>query len=199
MKYQIQYDTAVVILSFNGKKWHEKFLPLIVAEAQNNYDVVIIDNASTDNTSEFIRVNFPNIHIISIPINKGFTGGYNYGLKQIDSKYFVLLSADFEVTKDWFLPLHQLMESNNNIAACMPKIKYYHQKEMFEYAGACGGFLDILGYSFCRGRIFDNLEEDKGQYNTPMEIFWAGGGCLFIRANLFIDNGGFEEHFFCTF
>ncbi len=199
MNYQTQTDTAVVILSYNGKKWHELFLPLICEEAKDNYDVVLIDNACTDETVNFVKNHFPEIYIISLPINSGFTGGYNYGLKQINSKYLVLLSADFEVSKGWFQPLHEAMESNFHLAACMPKIKYYYNKKLFEYAGAAGGFIDKWGYAFCRGRIFEHIEKDEGQYNDRTEIFWAGGGCLFIRNELYQNLGGLEEHFFAHF
>ncbi|MCG9911672.1 MAG: glycosyltransferase family 2 protein [Flavobacteriales bacterium] len=189
-------DTAVVILSYNGKPYHEAFLPLIVSESAGKYDVVLIDNASTDDTAAYIKTNFPSVKLIQLPVNLGFTGGYTEGLKHIDTRYVVLLSADFEVTPGWFQPLHRLMESDESIAACQPKVRFQKQRELFEYAGAAGGFIDTLGYPFCRGRIFFTLEEDKNQYNDNRECFWASGGCFFTRKQLFDAFGGFDADFF---
>ncbi len=189
-------DTAVVILSYNGKKWHELFLPLIVAEAAAGYTVVVVDNASTDDTADYIRQNFPTVLLLQIPINKGFANGYAVALQQIQSKYYVLLSADFEVTPGWFAPLYTAMEADTHLAACQPKIKYWREREKFEYAGAGGGFKDNLGYMFCRGRILDEIEEDHGQYDDNIEIFWASGGCLFVRADLYHKVGGLDADFY---
>lgn len=189
-------DTAVVILSYNGKKYHRDFLPLIVKEGEGKYDTVLIDNASTDDTADFVRTNFPSVHLLQLPVNLGFTGGYMAGLKQIQAKYIVLLSADFEVTETWFEPLHRVMESDDTIAACQPKIRYQKDRKMFEYAGAAGGFLDTFGYPFCRGRIFFTMEEDLGQYNDTVECFWASGGCFFTRSELFHRLNGFDPDFF---
>lgn len=185
-------DTAVVILSYNGKKWHELFLPLIIAEAPGAYSVVVVDNASTDDTFDYIRTNFPEAQTLRIAVNKGFANGYYEALKQIDAKYYVLLSADFEVTPDWFPPLHQAMQSINGLAACQPKIRYWREREKFEYAGAAGGFKDSYGYLFCRGRIFNDLEVDNGQYDDNVEVFWASGGCLMVRADLYHMVGGLD-------
>jgi GT2 family glycosyltransferase len=189
-------DTAVVILSYNGKPYHRDFLPKILEEGKNKYDTVIIDNASTDDTAEFVSHSFPDVHLIKLPKNLGFTGGYMEGLKQINTKYVVLLSADFEVSENWFAPLHQLMEKDSSIAACQPKIRYQKQKEWFEYAGAAGGFIDSLAYPFCRGRIFFTLEQDLGQYDDNIECFWASGGCFFTRKEVFDRFGGFDSSFF---
>lgn len=189
-------DTAVVILSYNGKKYHQDFLPLIVKEGKGKYDTVIIDNASTDDTAEYVQQNFPDVKLIRLPKNLGFTGGYMAGLQEVNAKYIVLLSADFEVSENWFTPLHQLMESDTTIAACQPKIRYQKQREYFEYAGAAGGFIDTMGYPFCRGRIFFTLEQDHGQYNDDIECFWASGGCFFTRNELFKKFGGFDPDFF---
>jgi GT2 family glycosyltransferase len=185
-------DTAVVILSYNGRKWHELFLPLIVSEAAAGYDVIIADNASTDDTAAWIEANFPTVHLLRIPINRGFTGGYAEALKQIQAKYYILLSSDFEVTEGWFRPLHQAMETVPKLAACQPKVRYWRERELFEYAGAGGGFMDKWGYMFCRGRIFDTLEQDHHQYDDNIEIFWATGGCLVIRADLYHTMGGID-------
>lgn len=193
---QCRHDTAVVILSYNGKPYHQEFLPLIVHEGKGKYDVVLIDNASTDDTADFVATHFPEVRLIKLPVNLGFTGGYLEGLKQIRAKYVVLLSADFEVSENWFTPLYRLMESDPDIAACQPKIRYRKQKELFEYAGAAGGFIDSLGYPFCRGRIFFTLEEDRGQYDDNVECFWASGGCFFTRKELFDRFGGFDPDFF---
>lgn len=194
--YKTQTDTAVVVLSYNGKSYHEQFFPLLVKESEGLYDVILIDNASTDDTADYVRTNFPSVHIIQLPVNKGFTGGYAEGIKQLSTQYLVLLSADFEVSESWFQPLHSFMNEHSDIAVIQPKIRYQKEKHMFEYAGAAGGFIDSLGYPFCRGRMFFTLEEDKDQYNEPIECFWASGGCFMIRAELFKEFGGLEPDFF---
>jgi GT2 family glycosyltransferase len=193
---QIAHDTAVVILSYNGKKWHELFLPLIISEAQGQYTVVVVDNASTDDTARYVASNFPSVKLISIEKNDGFARGYYEGLKQISAKYFVLLSADFEVTKGWYQPIYNFLESHPEVAACQPKIKYWRERNMFEYAGAAGGFKDNFGYMFCRGRILDMIEADHQQYNDNIEIFWASGGCLCIRSEAYNAVGGLDPDFY---
>jgi GT2 family glycosyltransferase len=185
-------DTAVVILSYNGKKWHELFLPAIVAEAETGYDVIVVDNASTDDTHEYILNNFPTVKTLQIAVNRGFSNGYYEALNQIQAKYYILLSADFEVTHGWYPPLLHAMQRYQGIAACQPKVRYWREREYFEYAGAAGGFMDRLGYLFCRGRIFDTLEKDENQYNDDIEIFWATGGCLMVRADLYHKVGGLD-------
>lgn len=185
-------DTAVVVLSYNGKDLHQLFFPLLLAESAGKYDVVLVDNACTDNTADFVAKHFPEVQIVRLTVNKGFANGYYEGLMQISAKYYVLLSADFEVTNGWFEPLHALMHKHKDLAACQPKIKYYKDKKMFEYAGAGGGFIDKWGYLFCRGRIFFTLEEDKGQYDNSTEVFWAGGGCMFVRADVYHEMGGLD-------
>lgn len=185
-------DTAVVILSYNGTKWHELFLPKIVEQAAAGYEVILVDNASTDDTYEYVSTNFPTVKIIRIAINRGFAAGYYEGLKQIQAKYYILLSSDFEVTDDWFQPLHAAMERHPDMAACQPKIRYWREREMFEYAGAGGAFMDKYGYMFCRGRIFFDIEQDHGQYNDDIEVFWASGGCLVVRAELYHKVGGLD-------
>jgi GT2 family glycosyltransferase len=188
-----QKDTAVVVLSYNGKNLHKDFFPELVAESKNLYDVVLVDNASTDGTLAYVKENFPTVLTVSIRVNNGFSHGYYDGLKQIQAKYYVLLSADFEITPGWFLPMYNLMQTDNNIAACQPKIKYYKDKKMFEYAGAGGAFMDKWGYMFCRGRIFFTLEEDKKQYDNNIQVFWAGGGCLMVQADLYHQVGGLDK------
>jgi len=187
---------AVVILNWNGKNFLEKFLPFVVSYTAPYAQLIVADNASTDDSIVFLKTNYPQIKIIQNLSNGGFAKGYNDALKQVDAEYYVLLNSDVEVTPNWIEPLVKLMDSDENIAACQPKIKSYHQKNYFEYAGAAGGFIDKYGYPFCRGRILDNVEEDKGQYDDDREIFWATGACLFIRANCFHQLNGLDEDFF---
>jgi len=187
---------AVVILNWNGKNFLEKFLPFVVSYRAPDVQLIVADNASTDDSVAFLKANYPQIEIIQNTSNGGFAKGYNDALKQVDAEYYVLLNSDVEVTPGWIDPLIKLMDSDENIAACQPKIKSYHQKNYFEYAGAAGGFIDKYGYPFCRGRILNNVEEDKGQYDDDREIFWATGACLFIRANCFHQLNGFDEDFF---
>ncbi len=186
-------DTAVVVLSYNGKNLHKDFFPELLAESKDLYNVVLIDNASTDGTLQYVKTHFPEVLTVSIKINNGFSHGYYEGLKQVKAKYYILLSADFEITPNWFAPMHKLMLSNPNIGACQPKIKYYRDKKMFEYAGAGGAFMDKWGYMFCRGRIFFTLEEDKQQYNNNIQVFWAGGGCLMVKAAVYHQLGGLDK------
>jgi hypothetical protein len=189
---------AVVILNYNGKKYLEQFLPSVVnysADAQ----IVVADNDSTDGSIEFLEKAYPQIERILIPENKGFCGGYNYALQRIEAEYFVLLNSDVEVTPNWLLPLEKWMDNHKEVAACQPKIKAFHQKEHFEFAGAAGGFIDFLGYPFCRGRVFDITEKDEGQYDTPISVFWATGACLFIRSKIYHELGGLDEAFFAHF
>jgi len=187
------HDTAVVILSYNGRKWHELFLPLIVAEAEGQYDVVLVDNASTDDTFQYITSNFPSVKTLQIAVNRGFANGYYEALLRIQAKYYVLLSADFEVTRHWFAPLLNAMQRYEGLAACQPKIRYWKERAYFEYAGAAGGFMDSFGYLFCRGRMFNDLEQDHGQYEDDIETFWASGGCLMVRADLYHKVGGLDR------
>ena len=187
--------TAVVVLNWNGKEWLEKFLPTLVKHSQEA-TVFVADNASTDDSVVFIKNCFPNVKIIINTTNGGYAKGYNDALKQIDAEYFVLINSDIEVTEGWLSPIIDLMDSDKKIAACQPKLLDYNKKNTFEYAGASGGFIDKLGYPFCRGRIFDDLEIDKGQYNDAIEVFWATGACLFLRASHFNEISGLDEDFF---
>ena len=188
---------AVVILIWNGKKWLEKFLPSIVEHNNNELsEIIVADNASTDDSLTFISANYPTIRTIILEENFGFTGGYNKSLAQLNHEYFVLLNSDIEVTANWIEPVLLLMEQNKNIAACQPKILNYNNKKYFEYAGASGGQIDYLGYPFCRGRIMDTLEEDKGQYNEARQVFWATGACMFVRSEVYKTLGGLDENFF---
>jgi len=187
---------AIVILNWNGKKYLEKFLPLLVQFQTNDAEIVVADNASNDDSVEFLKSYYPEIRIITNPSNEGFAKGYNLALKQIETEYYILLNSDIEVTENWIKPVVDLMDSDPLIGACQPKIRSYLDPKKFEYAGAAGGFIDKYGYPFCRGRIFQNIEEDHGQYDDQIEIFWATGACMFVRAKLFHDFGGLDEDFF---
>lgn len=191
----IDLKVVIAILNWNGKNWLEKFLPNVISHSQNT-DIYVIDNASTDDSVNFLRSHFPEVKIVQNPSNTGFAGGYNEGLKKIDADIYCLLNSDVEVTENWLNPVLELFEKNQNIAAIQPKILAYHRKNFFEFAGAGGGLIDNLGYPYCRGRIFDEIEEDKGQYDDETEIFWASGCCMFIRSEDFWAENGFDERFF---
>lgn len=186
---------AVVILNWNGKSFLEKFLPLVI-KYSSNAQIIVADNQSSDDSVSLLKEKFPQVKIILNPDNGGFSKGYNVALKQVEAEYYVLLNSDVEVTENWIEPIITLMDSNSKIAACQPKILDYNNKTTFEYAGAAGGFMDKYGYPFCRGRIFNALEEDKGQYNTAIEVFWATGACMFVRAEAFWKVGGFDNDYF---
>jgi GT2 family glycosyltransferase len=186
---------AIAILNWNGKSWLEKFLPNVLANSQSA-EVYVIDNASTDDSVAYISTHFPSVKIVINQQNHGFAGGYNEGLKQIHADIYCLLNSDVEVTSGWLDPISALFEKNPDIAAIQPKVLDYNRKNFFEFAGAGGGLIDNLGYPYCRGRIFENVEEDKGQYNDETEIFWASGCCLFIRSEDFWTQNGFDARFF---
>lgn len=189
-------SVAVVILNFNGKPYLEKFLPSVQDSSYPNYKIYIADNGSNDDSHTLIREHYPKICWIELQTNHGFAMGYNLALSQIEADYFVLLNSDIEVCPGWIEPIITAMEEDKTIGACQPKIKSFEQKDFFEYAGACGGWLDALGYPFCRGRIFAVTEKDQGQYNDIQEIFWATGAAFFIRARLFLTIDGFDEDYF---
>lgn len=192
-----QPKVAVVILNFNGKSWLEQFLPNVIQHSTYpNAEIIVADNASTDDSVSFLQKHFPQIRLVINIINTGYAGGYNDALKNIESDYYVLLNSDVEVTPNWIENVMAFMLKDKLIAACQPKILSFTEKNKFEYAGAAGGFIDKYGYPFCRGRIFDSCETDEGQYNQSGEIFWASGACLFIRAELFHKTGGFDAEFF---
>lgn len=187
---------AVVILNWNGRKYLEMFLPTLVHYSHADADIIVADNASSDDSVEFLEKHYPEIRIIRNPSNGGFAMGYNVALRQIDAEYYVLLNSDIEVTENWIKPVIDLMDSDPMIASCQPKIRSFIEPKKFEYAGAAGGFIDKYGYPFCRGRIFLSIEEDHGQYDDQIEIFWATGACMFVRAKLFHEFGGLDEDFF---
>lgn len=187
---------AVVILNWNGKNFLEKFLPSVVACNSSYAEIIIADNASKDDSIDFLKKNYPQLRIIQNANNRGFAKGYNDALKQVQAEYYVLLNSDVEVTDGWLDAVIKLMDSDKSIAACQPKIKAYNNKSSFEYAGAAGGFIDKYGYPFCRGRILEKIEEDKGQYDDVREIFWATGACMFVRAECYHRIEGLDEDFF---
>ncbi len=187
---------AIVILNYNGRNFLEKFLPSVVATTYANKSIIVADNGSTDDSVSYLKRNFAGVEIILLDSNYGFAGGYNHALKKVNADYYILLNSDVEVTPGWVEDLITLMESNSQIAACQPKILSYINKNEFEHAGACGGWIDTLGYAFARGRIFDICENDNGQYDTISKIFWATGAALCIRAERFHEMNGFEAYLF---
>ncbi len=187
--------TAIVILNWNGKKLLEQFLPSVI-EHSKEATIYVADNASTDDSINFLKINFPTVLIIQNKINGGYAKGYNDALKYIDADIFCLLNNDVEVTKNWLSPILSTFNSETNTAIIQPKILDYKRKDFFEYAGAAGGFIDKYGYPFCRGRIFNTIEKDENQYNDISDIFWASGACLFIRKTIFEKLNGFDESFF---
>ncbi|MEY2692174.1 MAG: hypothetical protein RIT03_564 [Bacteroidota bacterium] len=188
-------NTAVVILNWNGQKLLEQFLPSII---QHSGDAVlyVADNASTDHSISFIQSQFPQVKIIQNAGNFGFAQGYNEALKQVQEAFLVLVNSDIEVTKNWLSPLENSLHQHAKVAIVQPKILDYKDKTKFEYAGAAGGYIDRLGYPFCRGRLFDTIEEDRGQYNDDQSIFWASGACFIIRKSVFTQLQGFDTDFF---
>ena len=194
-KYDIKI--AIVILNWNGKKHLEKFLPSVIKHSKSDQiKLYVADNGSSDDSVHFIQNSFPEIELVLLDKNYGFAGGYNKALAKIQAEYYVILNSDVEVTENWVFPIIDKMDADQLVAAAMPKIKSYHNKEYFEYAGAAGGFIDKFGYPFCRGRILDTIEKDEGQYNQELEIFWASGACMFIRSKVYHQQKGFDDDFF---
>ena len=188
--------TAIVILNWNGKDMLQRFLPNVIDYSRKEATIYVADNASTDGSVEMLRVHFPEIHLVLLDKNWGFAEGYNKALEQIDATYYVLLNSDVEVTHHWLTSLIEFMDSRPDVAACQPKLLSENDKDVFEYAGACGGYIDKLGYPFCRGRIFNVIENDNGQYDYEAEILWATGACMMVRATDFKKIGGFDARFF---
>lgn len=188
---------AIVILNWNGKSLLGEFLPSVLMNSDmDGVSVYIADNSSTDGSPEFLRTGFPGVKQILLDKNYGFSGGYNRALDQVEADYYVLLNSDVEVTPGWIEPCIQCMEKDPLTVAVQPKVKSYMNRESFEYSGAAGGFIDCLGYPFCRGRILTVTEVDRTQYDKSIPVFWATGACLFIRASAFRSAGGFDEDFF---
>lgn len=186
---------AVVVLNYNGIDYLRQFLPTVIKYSEDS-EIWVADNASTDGSVAFLKENFPRVRCIEMSINTGYAGGYNEAISKVNADYVVLLNSDVEVTENWIDPIIHLMDSDTNIAACQPKIKSYSNKEHFEYAGAAGGYIDKYGYPFCRGRLFDTVEKDEGQYDSIEEVFWATGACLFVRVQAFKEVGGLDADFF---
>ena len=187
---------AIVILNFNGRSFLEQFLPFVLSSTYSPFEVIVADNASTDDSLVLMAEMFPAVRVIRLPENWGFAKGYNEALRQVTADYYVLLNSDVEVEPGWMEPVIELMESDAGIGACQPKMLMYHDRSSFEYAGAAGGWLDVLGYPFARGRVFDYCERDQGQYDAVEPVFWASGAALFIRAALYHQLGGLDNYFF---
>ena len=188
---------AVIILNWNGEKLLREFLPSVVANTDTSIaDVIVADNGSTDGSRELLHKDFPQVKLLEFDENLGFAGGYNRALRETGYRYTLLLNSDVETPAGWLTPLHDFMEAHPDAAACQPKILSYKQKGKFEYAGAAGGFIDRNGYPYCRGRIFDTVEDDNSQYDTPVEVFWATGAALMVRTDLYEKAGGLDERFF---
>jgi GT2 family glycosyltransferase len=196
VQLSVSPTVSIVILNWNGKHHLRQFLPSVLSTTYDNYKIVVADNASTDDSVSFLQQFFPRVEIIQLATNFGFARGYNEALKKVEAAYYVLLNSDVEVTPDWLQPVIALLESESDYAACQPKILAYKNKHLFEYAGAAGGWLDAYGYPFARGRIFDVCEEDKGQYDSTEEVFWASGAALVIKKEVFQEMNGFDDYFF---
>ncbi|WP_316811885.1 glycosyltransferase family 2 protein [Pedobacter heparinus] len=189
-------SVAVVILNWNGKALLEQFLPSVVQSVYPNLQLIVGDNASTDDSVAFVKASYPQIKVIENDHNYGFAAGYNKLLEQVEADYYILLNSDVEVPANWIQPVIEAMEADVSIAAAQPKIKWQKDKRSFEYAGAAGGYLDLHGYPFCRGRLFDTIETDSGQYNDQKEIFWASGAALFIKSKCWKESSGLDPDFF---
>ena len=187
---------SIVILNYNGVKYLQDFLPSVMATQYENFEVVVADNGSSDDSILFLQNNFPAVKIITSPSNEGFAGGYNWALKLITADFFVLLNSDVQVTPNWLNPMVDLLVSDVSIAACQPKLLSFKAPEYFEYAGAAGGWIDAFGYPFSRGRVFDYCEKDNMQYEENAPIFWASGAAMMIRPSVFHELGGFDPYFF---
>jgi GT2 family glycosyltransferase len=187
---------AIVILNWNGEEMLKRYLPTVMEYSRRAATVIVADNASTDGSLDFLRKSHQEVGIIELEKNWGFAEGYNKALAQVEAEYYVLLNSDVEVTHHWLTPLIEYMDVHPEVCACQPKLLSVRDKDSFEYAGASGGYLDRLGYPFCRGRLFDTVEQDNGQYDYATEVLWATGACLMIRAKDYWDAGGLDARFF---
>lgn len=188
-------QTAVVILNYNGAGMLRRFLPSVI-EYSPEASIYVADNGSSDESCDVVRNEFPAVKLMVLDHNYGFAEGYNRALAQVDEEYAVLLNSDVEVTRGWLSPMTQFLDSNPEVAACQPKLLSFKQKDFFEYAGAAGGFIDKWGYTFCRGRIFNTVERDSGQYDDTTDVFWATGAAFMIRNEVYKNNGGLDGRFF---
>jgi len=187
---------AIVILNWNGQAMLEKYMPSVLQYSKDEATVYVADNASTDQSMEMLRQHFPGVKLIQLEKNWGFAEGYNKALKQVDAEYYLLLNSDIEVTHHWLTPMTEYLDNHPDVAACQPKLLSIFDKDRFEYAGASGGYLDHFGYPFCRGRIFETVEEDNGQYDYATDILWATGAALMIRSKDYWEAGGLDGRFF---
>jgi len=187
---------AIVVLNWNGQKFLENFLPALVQYAPNYTEIIVADNASTDHSVAFIKENFSSVRIILNQKNGGFSKGYNDALRQVEAEYYCLLNSDVAVTENWIEPIMKILDDDPTVAVVQPKLLSYANPKKFEYAGASGGFIDYLGYPFCRGRFFEQLEDDEGQYDEAMEVFWATGAAMFVRSSIYHALNGLDEDFF---
>lgn len=192
----MQKRIAIVILNWNGAEMLRQYLPTVLKYSADMAEVVVADNASSDMSVELLRKEFPQVRLLLLDQNWGFAEGYNKALQQIDAEYYVLLNSDVEVTQGWLMPLLDYIDNNADVAACQPKLRAMARRGAFEYAGASGGFIDRYGYPFCRGRIFDTVEDDRGQYDEPCDVHWATGACLFIRSAEYWRCGGLDSRLF---
>ena len=190
---------AIVILNWNGAQMLERYLPSVLNYSRDEATVYVADNASTDGSLALLRSHFPECRLVELTQNWGFAEGYNKALAQIDAEYYLLLNSDIEVTHHWLTPLIEFMDTHDDVAACQPKLLSMADHDLFEYAGASGGFLDRYGYAFCRGRIFDTVERDDGQYDTSQDLLWATGAALMIRSRDYWQVGGLDARFFAHF
>lgn len=189
--------TAVVILNWNTRDFLRRFLPGLIASLEgHDAELVVADSASTDGSMEMLEAEFPAVRRIPLDGNYGFTGGYNLALAQVEADYYVLLNSDIEVNGDWLGPLVDWMDSHPECGACGPKLHSFQDRDSFEYAGAAGGYIDLFGYPFCRGRVLDRVEKDHGQYDTPEDVLWVSGACMMVRSSLWKELGGLDDRFF---
>ena len=188
--------TAIVILNWNGRKMLEQYLPSVIEYSRDDATIIVADNASSDDSLAFLQTRYPEVQTIVLDQNYGFADGYNRALKQVEAEYYVLLNSDVEVTHHWLEPLVEYMDAHEEVAACQPKLLSYVDKGKFEYAGASGGYIDRYGYPFCRGRLFDSVENDNGQYDYATSVLWATGACLFIRSKDYWLADGLDSRYF---
>ena len=189
--------TAVVILNYNTREYLRQFLPGLIASCEGlDAKVIVADNASHDDSVTLMKTVFPDVRLIELDENYGFTGGYNRALAQVEAEYYVLINSDIEVPREWLRPLMEWMDAHPECGACGPKLISYYERDTFEYAGAAGGLLDKYGYPFCRGRLMQHVEKDHGQYDEPADVLWCSGACLLVRASLWKELGGLDERFF---
>ncbi|MFT5954574.1 MAG: GT2 family glycosyltransferase [Cyclobacteriaceae bacterium] len=189
------HKIAIVILNYNGYSYLEKFIPSFLKFSEG-HPIYVVDNASIDDSLSLLKERFPSVNLISHTRNLGFTGGYNEALKQIEAQYYAIVNSDIEVTDGWLGPHIEFLDNHNDYAGTQPKIKNFQERAYFEYAGAAGGYIDRFGYPYCRGRLFNQLEEDKGQYDTTIDVSWTSGACMIINASAFNQVGGFDTDFF---